>query len=79
MVPSIIAGNTPHCLVNAEGNVNFLGTRSLIYHWLRASNTYLWRSLATYDTSVMHGILILGSATYEVMQVSLAAHYLVGC
>ena len=32
MVPSIyIPGTTPHCLVSTEGNVNFLGTRNLVY------------------------------------------------
>ena len=32
MVPSIyIPGTTPHCLVITEGNVNFLGTRNLVY------------------------------------------------
>ena len=31
-MPSIcIPGTTPHCLVSTEGNVNFLGTRSLVY------------------------------------------------
>ena len=24
-------GTTPHCLVSTEGNVNFLGTRNLVY------------------------------------------------
>ena len=32
MVPSIyIPGTTPHCLVSTEGNVNFLGTRNLVW------------------------------------------------
>ena len=32
MVPSIyIPGTTPHCLVSTAGNVNFLGTRNLVY------------------------------------------------
>ena len=32
MVPSIyIPGTTPHCFVSTEGNVNFLGTRNLVY------------------------------------------------
>ena len=31
-MPSIyIPGTTPHCLVSTEGNVNFLGTRNLVY------------------------------------------------
>ena len=28
---STIPGTTPHCLVSTEGNVNFLGTRNLVY------------------------------------------------
>ena len=32
VVPSIyISGTTPHCLVSTVGNVNFLGTRDLVY------------------------------------------------
>ena len=31
-MPSIyIPGTTPHCWVSTEGNVNFLGTRNLVY------------------------------------------------
>ena len=32
MVPSIyIPFTPPHCLVSTEGNVNFLGTRNIVY------------------------------------------------
>ena len=27
-----IPGTTPHCLVNTEGNINFLGTTNLVYN-----------------------------------------------
>ena len=42
---SIIPGTTPHCLVSTEGNVNFLGTRKLVY-WGRLDvhlNAYISR------------------------------------
>ena len=29
---STIPGTTSHCLVSTEGNVDFLGTRNLVYH-----------------------------------------------
>ena len=33
MVPSIyVPGTTPHSVVNTEENVNFLETKSLVYH-----------------------------------------------
>ena len=31
MTSIYIPGTTPHCLVSTEGNVNFLGTRNLVY------------------------------------------------
>ena len=42
MVPSIyIPGTTPHCLVSTEGNVNFLGTRNLVYDIAKSAKLLL--------------------------------------
>ena len=59
---STIPGTTPHCLVSTEGNINFLGTRNLVYIcvWQGRSSLQL-DNIVVHLMGVLHKHLPLNS------------------
>ena len=55
---STVPGTTPHCLIRTEWNVNFLGTRSLVY----------FHAVPGWETvSVLEGTVVCGQVDHRVI------------
>ena len=62
---STIPGTTPHCLVSTEGNVNFLGTRNLVYKGGCSSPEQIVNFIQIRIISINYCSMILQDSNYD--------------